>query len=160
MGSIDHNPTHVPTPPTSGEAQRPRETPHVTRQETRPDVIAQLESLDDVIFAAIEGDPAALQAATEAWQKAVAVQDALDYNEPPDWYYTLRESLGYAYLAQAQYQDAERAFREDLADNRLSGRSLFGLARSLEHQPGKTVPAWLEQQFAQAWRNATVSPTP
>jgi tetratricopeptide (TPR) repeat protein len=95
-----------------------------------------------------------------AWQKAVAVQDALAYNEPPDWYYTLRESLGYAYLAQGQYEDAERAFREDLADNRLSGRSLFGLRRSLEHQPGKTVPSWLEQQFATAWRNATVSPGP
>jgi hypothetical protein len=71
MGSIDHKPTHSP-PPASGEAHPARETPHVTRLETRPDVIAQLESLDDVIFAAIEGDPAALQAATEAWQKAVA----------------------------------------------------------------------------------------
>jgi tetratricopeptide (TPR) repeat protein len=95
-----------------------------------------------------------------AWQKAVAVQDALDYNEPPDWYYTLRESLGYAYLEQGDYPNAERVFREDLADNRLSGRSLFGLARSLENQPGKTVPAWLEQQFTTAWRNATVSPAP
>jgi hypothetical protein len=95
-----------------------------------------------------------------AWQRAVAVQDALAYNEPPDWYYTLRESLGYAYLAQGQYEHAERAFREDLADNRLSGRSLFGLRRSLEHQPGKPLPAWLDEQFATAWRNATVSPAP
>lgn len=42
------------------------------RAETRPEVIARLESLDDVIFAAIEGDPAALQAATDAWRRVVA----------------------------------------------------------------------------------------
>src|SRR5579884_1787616 len=95
-----------------------------------------------------------------AWQKAVAVQDSLAYNEPPDWYYTLRESLGYAYLARGRYQDAERTFREDMADNRLSGRSLYGLVRSLERQPGKTVPSSLQEQFANAWRNATVSPAP
>ena len=41
------------------------------REETRPDVIARLEALDDVIFAAIDGDPAALQESVEAWQRAV-----------------------------------------------------------------------------------------
>jgi len=44
----------------------------VFREETRPDVIARLEALDDVIFAAIEGDPAALQKSEDAWQQAVA----------------------------------------------------------------------------------------
>jgi tetratricopeptide (TPR) repeat protein len=94
------------------------------------------------------------------WQRAVAVQDGLNYDEPPNWYYTLRESLGYAYLAQGQYQNAERTFVEDLTNNRLSGRSLFGLEQSIRQQPGRTVPALLEQQFANAWRNATVSPAP
>jgi hypothetical protein len=42
------------------------------REETRPDVIARLEALDDVIFAAIEGDPAALQKSEDAWQRAIA----------------------------------------------------------------------------------------
>jgi len=95
-----------------------------------------------------------------AWQRAVAVEDSLYYDEPRNWYYTLRESLGYAYLAQGQYENAERTFVEDLANNRLSGRSLYGLRLSLEQQPGKTVPPLLEQQFANAWRNATVSPAP
>jgi hypothetical protein len=44
--------------------------PHVlTREETRPDVIARLEWLDDLMFAAIDGDASALQAASDAWQK-------------------------------------------------------------------------------------------
>ena len=35
-------------------------------------MIAQLELLDDVIFAAIDGDPGALQESGQAWQRAVA----------------------------------------------------------------------------------------
>ncbi|MGC5702692.1 hypothetical protein J4P02_21040 [Pseudomonas sp. NFXW11] len=96
----------------------------------------------------------------DAWRKAVALQDGLAYNEPPDWYYTLRESLGYALLEQKQYAAAEQVFREDLAGNRLSGRSLNGLKLSLEQQPSKQVPALLDEQLQTAWRNATVSPVP
>lgn len=35
-------------------------------------MIARLEALDDVIFAAIDGDPAALQESQSAWHRAVA----------------------------------------------------------------------------------------
>jgi hypothetical protein len=40
-------------------------------EELRPDVIDQLEALDDVIFAAIDGDQAALQHSAAAWHGAV-----------------------------------------------------------------------------------------
>jgi len=53
-------------------AHRPHSSASWSRGETRPDVIARLELLDDVIFAAIDGDPAALQESGEAWQRAVA----------------------------------------------------------------------------------------
>lgn len=107
---------------------------------------------------ALNGDnPAQVLA---AWTLAVAVQDGLNYNEPPDWYYTLRESLGYAYLAQGMPAQAERVFTQDLSENRLSGRSLNGLKLSLQQQPGKHVPARVEQELQVAWRNATVAPTP
>lgn len=54
---------------------RPHGPPPVmnrTREETRPDVIARLEALDDVIFAAIDGDPSALQQSGDAWHRAVS----------------------------------------------------------------------------------------
>jgi hypothetical protein len=40
-------------------------------EETRPEVMHQLEVLDDVIFAAIDGDQAALQESPAAWHRAV-----------------------------------------------------------------------------------------
>lgn len=95
-----------------------------------------------------------------AWRKAVEVQDGLWYNEPPDWYYTVRESLGYALLAQGMAADAEQVFSEDLSENRLSGRSLNGLKLALQAQKGKTVSLELEQKLQNAWRNATVNAAP
>jgi len=44
--------------------------PHLFHHnESRPDVIARLEWLDDLMFAAIDGDANALQAAADAWHK-------------------------------------------------------------------------------------------
>ncbi len=95
-----------------------------------------------------------------AWRKAVEVQDGLWYNEPPDWYYTVRESLGYALLKQGLPAEAEKIFTEDLSENRLSGRSLNGLKLALQAQKGKAVSADLEEKLRNAWRNATISAAP
>jgi hypothetical protein len=38
----------------------------------QPEVVERLERLDDVIFPAIDGDPAALEACAPEWQQAVA----------------------------------------------------------------------------------------
>jgi hypothetical protein len=53
-------------------AHGPPKLPNWTREETRPEVIARLEELDDLIFAAIDGDPSALQQSGTAWERAVA----------------------------------------------------------------------------------------
>jgi hypothetical protein len=44
---------------------------HVEHTETRPEIVAKLEWLDDLMFAAIEGDPVALETAADAWRKTV-----------------------------------------------------------------------------------------
>jgi len=94
------------------------------------------------------------KAAIEFWRKAVAVQDGLAYNEPPDWYYPVRESLGGALMRDGQAAEAEKVFRDDLARNPRNGRSLFGLWQSLKAQ-NKTADAdWAHREFEAAWKNA------
>jgi len=91
----------------------------------------------------------------EHWQKAVDMQDNLNYDEPADWYYPVRESLGAAFLNAGKPAEAEQVFRADLLQNPRNPRSLFGLKESLAAQ-GKTADAsWVERQFAAAWKNAT-----
>jgi tetratricopeptide (TPR) repeat protein len=87
-------------------------------------------------------------------REAVSLEDSLDYNEPPDWMYPMREPLGAALLQAGKPAEAERVFREDLKENARNPRSMFGLAESLKAQ-GKTEEAKAEeQQFKIAWRNA------
>src|SRR6202008_4999190 len=47
-------------------------------------------------------------------REAIAVQDTLKYDEPSDWFFPVRESLGAALLMNKNAPDAERVFREDL----------------------------------------------
>jgi tetratricopeptide (TPR) repeat protein len=96
--------------------------------------------------------------AIDAFGVAVAMQDRLAYNEPADWHYPVRESLGAALLKSGRAADAEVVFRADLQKNPRSGRSLFGLFQALEAQ-GKADEAMLvRQEFNEAWRTAEIEP--
>ncbi|MGO4881642.1 MAG: hypothetical protein ACLP59_12570 [Bryobacteraceae bacterium] len=80
----------------------------------------------DVLTLALEIVAARL-AATQAdaiphWQRAVAIQDAFNYDEPPDWYYPVRESLGAALLLAGKPVEAEGAFREAMKRSPRNGR--------------------------------------
>jgi tetratricopeptide (TPR) repeat protein len=92
--------------------------------------------------------------AIKHWQAAVASQDKLAYDEPADWYYPVRESLGAAYMKVNKPYDAEMAFREDLRRNPRNPRSLFGLREALAAQQYETDAAWVDRQFKESWKNA------
>jgi tetratricopeptide (TPR) repeat protein len=107
----------------------------------------------DARIAAAAGDRAA---ALASWEKAVEADDALNYDEPPAWYYPVRESYGAALLRDGRPGDAERVFRADLDRNPRNPRSLLGLAESLEAQARSADAAWARAQFEVASRDADV----
>ena len=88
------------------------------------------------------------------WHKAVEIQDTLNYHEPADWYYPVRESLGAALLVAGRPVDAEPVFREDLRQNPRNPRSLFGLKETLRAQGKEADAAWVDRQFKEAWKSA------
>jgi tetratricopeptide (TPR) repeat protein len=92
--------------------------------------------------------------ALAAWARAVKAEDAVSYNEPPDWFYPVRESLGAALLRAGRAGEAERVFRQDLEKNPRNPRSLYGLSRALAAQQNAEAAAMVERQFRAAWRRA------
>lgn len=90
--------------------------------------------------------------ALAAWTKAIAAQDALRYDEPPPWYYPLRESLGGEYLRAGRAADAEKVFREDLERNPRNPRSLFGLHEAIKAQGRGEDATWIRKQFERVWK--------
>lgn len=100
-----------------------------------------------------------LAGAIAAYTRAVELQDANNYTEPPDWSQSMRLYLGAALLADGQAAAAEAVYRKDLQWNQQSGWSTLGLAQALEAQ-GRTQEAILvKRQFDSFWRNADVTLT-
>src|SRR5262245_9381493 len=105
----------------------------------------------DARIARSKGD---LAAAVAHFRKAVEAQDGLAYDEPPTWFYPVRESLGATLLLKKRYGEAEEVFRADLQRNPRNGRSLFGLLESLTKQGRAADASWIRRQFETAWLNA------
>ena len=117
------------------------------------DVLAVAERVLAARIAWAEGNKSE---AIAAYRQAVAAQDALNYDEPPGWYYPVRESLGAALLLNGNAEEAEKIFREDLVFNPRNGRSLLGLLESLKAQKKTEAARWVEPEFKAAWKNADV----
>src|SRR5437868_3141269 len=85
-------------------------------------------------------------------QKAVAVQDSLNYGEPPDWFFPVRESLGAELLVSGDVAGAEKVFRDDLERNPRNPRSLFGLHETLKKQNRDYDAQFVQKQFQSSWK--------
>jgi tetratricopeptide (TPR) repeat protein len=85
-------------------------------------------------------------------REAVATQDALKYDEPPDWFFPVRESLGAVLLASGNAGEAEKVFREDLDRNPRNPRSLFGLREALKVQNRAYDAGFIDKQFQSSWK--------
>ncbi|HEX4824545.1 MAG TPA: tetratricopeptide repeat protein [Candidatus Polarisedimenticolaceae bacterium] len=148
------------------EAAKEKTAFEAARAAVPPDAMMNLntsKSVLDVATAMLDARIASLRgdadAAIAAWTKAVNVQDEMAYDEPPIWYYPVRESLGGELLRAGKNAEAEAVFRKDLEKNPSNGRSLFGLAESLKRQKKDAEAAAAATQFKQAWRGADVTLT-
>ena len=89
-------------------------------------------------------------------REGAKLQDALRYDEPPDWIQPVRHTLGAVLLRAGRPVDAEKVYREDLAQYPENGWSLFGLARALRQQGRQAESKSAEARFAKAWSAADI----
>lgn len=94
------------------------------------------------------------EAAIEQFKQAVTIEDQLNYNEPPDWFFSVRHFLGDLYLQIGKYEDAEKVYREDLTYWVKNGFALNGLYHSLSLQKKDTEAEEVKKQFEKAWQYA------
>jgi tetratricopeptide (TPR) repeat protein len=84
-----------------------------------------------------------------AFERAVALEDELGYDEPEPLPFAARHWLGAALLEAARFTDAERVYREELDDHPHNGWSLVGLQKALAGQ-GKTSRE-VDEDLTKSW---------
>ena len=127
-----------------------------TGLESARTVLALTAIVLDARLAAANGS---LPDAIRLWTSAVAAADKLPYDEPPIFFYPVRESLGAALLLNGRAEEAERVFRVDLARHPQNARSLFGLHESLVKQGKNADAEWVQRAFDEAWKDADTTLT-
>jgi tetratricopeptide (TPR) repeat protein len=93
--------------------------------------------------------------AIRQWKRAIEVEKTIQYDEPPAWFYPVRQSLGAALLRNGQAKEAEAVFREAIAKQPRDGRLFFGLWQSLVAQKRDGEAEMVQGQFESAWKGAT-----
>ncbi|WP_126249108.1 tetratricopeptide repeat protein [Chitinophaga rhizosphaerae] len=98
------------------------------------------------------------QAAT-LLQEAIAMEDRLNYNEPPDWFFSVRHHLGAVLLKAGKFKEAERVYLDDLKTWRKNGWALIGLQDALAKQNKTTEAQKAKAAFDEAWQYADMKIT-
>ncbi|HEU4791237.1 MAG TPA: hypothetical protein VFS71_16240 [Flavobacterium sp.] len=92
-------------------------------------------------------------------KEAVAKEDLLNYNEPPDCFFSVRHHLGAVMIAAGKYKDAVKIYEEDLKNFRNNGWALKGLMNAYEKLGEKKRYEEAKIRFNEAWKYADVEIT-
>jgi tetratricopeptide (TPR) repeat protein len=118
---------------------------------------AILRIAPDVVAGEIAAKRKDWDTATLHLDRAVRYEDALIYQEPPDWHAPVRQNLGAVLLQAGRADEAESVYWEDLKKNPGNGWTLFGLMQALEAQGKDADAALIEERFKRAWKDADIT---
>lgn len=89
----------------------------------------------------------------------IEYEDSLVYDEPPAWMLPVRHTLGALLMADGQYAEAEKLYRQDLEHNRENGWALTGLRRAMLEQGRLQEAKDIEPRLAKAFSQCDVTVT-
>jgi tetratricopeptide (TPR) repeat protein len=86
------------------------------------------------------------------FDRAVRYEDALVYQEPPDWHIPVRQNLAVALMAADRPAEAETVLWEDLKRNAEHGWTLALLSKALKSQAKLSDAVLIDARFAKSWK--------
>ena len=95
----------------------------------------------------------------QALEKAVAIEDGLNYNEPPDWFFSVRHHLGAVQIEAGKYDDAVKTYQEDLKQFRNNGWAQHGLKLAYQKMNNPTKVKEMDDLLAKSWATADIKIT-
>ena len=89
-------------------------------------------------------------------REAVEMEGKLTYQEPPDWFFSVKHSLGHVLVKAGRFAEAEQVYRADLQTYPENGWALIGLYNSLIGQQKTAEAAAVKKRFDTAWQYADI----
>lgn len=135
-------------------------------EELKKITIWELNSVYDLVQIAVKILEAEIKSAENNLGEAISLleaatelEDKLNYNEPPDWFFSVRHTLGYVLNKAGRFAEAEKAYRRDLFIYPENGWSLIGLYNSLIGQNKTAEADEVKKRFDKAWQYADIKIT-
>ncbi len=88
--------------------------------------------------------------------EGVNIEDALAYQEPPDWFFSVRHHLGAVQIEAEKYEDAIKTFEEDLVRLPKNGWALHGLKLAYANLKEETKVSEIEEMLDGIWATADI----
>jgi tetratricopeptide (TPR) repeat protein len=122
--------------------------------------INKMTDLCDIGAKILEGEIAAKEykyaEAISLLRQAVAKEDALNYNEPPDWFFSVRHHLGAVLIDAGKFHDAIKIYNEDLKNYPENGWALAGMMNAYQKLGDKKKYTETKTRFEAAWKYADI----
>ncbi|WP_339708643.1 hypothetical protein [uncultured Kriegella sp.] len=109
-----------------------------------------------VLLGEIMAEEGKFAAGIAVLQEAVALEDRLNYNEPPDWFFSVRHHLGAVQIEAGLYTDAIQTYHKDLERLPKNGWAQHGLKLAYEKLNDHEKAAQMKLLLKKSWATADI----
>jgi tetratricopeptide (TPR) repeat protein len=89
-------------------------------------------------------------------KEAIAAEDALNYDEPPDWFFSIRHNLGAVLIEAGRFQEAINVYERDLEIYPENGWALKGLISVYEKLGDTKNYEDVKRRFEKSWQYSDI----
>ncbi len=134
----------------------------LTRDETLKEItIWEINSVDNLSQIAARVLKAEILATQDKFdesmvllKEAIEIEDALNYNEPPDWFFSVRHHLGAVQIEAGKYEEAIKTYKEDLKELPKNGWAHHGLKLAYQNLNDPENVARVDELLKDSWAHA------
>ncbi len=89
-------------------------------------------------------------------KEAIVAEDALNYDEPPDWFFSIRHHLGAVLIDAGKFQEAVKVYEKDLEIYPENGWALKGLINACEKIGNRRKYLESVSRFENSWQYSDI----
>ncbi|MCH4823660.1 tetratricopeptide repeat protein [Gramella lutea] len=89
-------------------------------------------------------------------KEAVEIEDSLNYDEPPDWFFSVRHHLGAVQIEAGKYNEAIATYEQDLKKLPKNGWAQHGMKLAYQNLNDNGNVQKMDAEIKQSWKGADI----